>query len=545
MPLDYDLLLVPTGCRIDNGVSSMTTDLTSHSSPEEKLRRELIPEEAALVARIGVFIAMRWIAIAGILIASLLATQVLRITFPLLPIYIISACMALYNFVLFLQARGLTAEASGSVPQGLAEPLRRLIPTLNHIPKATSPLIEKARVIGNVHVVLDLAALTVLLHFTGGIENPFIFYFVFHVIIAGILLHYRVAYALSGLAILLVILLVGLEYNGVIPHVHLEGFASATLYRQGTYILGIIIALTTCLFGSTYMITHISGEQRRRQREVVILREHLLTEKTKELEEASKDLAKLKEGRRRLLHFLGIVAHDLKAPLAAVQSYLQLMLGGYSGKLAEKQRHMLERSSHRITELLGLISDLLDISRIEAGYIVQEMEEVSLVQVVQDSLENVRDPAEEKGIRLKVEMPKSLPQIRASGIRLKQTITNLVGNAIKFTPEKGVIKLRVTQQTEGLHVEVMDTGVGIAAEELPKIFDDFYRGVDTEKAGAGLGLSIVKRIVEAHGGKIWAESPNPEEKLQRGSKFTFTLPKSLVLNRREKGKQSLTRRKKA
>jgi len=520
----------------------MATELSSRSLPEEH-KPELTPEESALVIRIGVFVAMRWIAIVGVLIASLLATQVFKISFPLLPVYIICVVVAVYNIVLFLQARGLKAEASGSVPQGLAVSLRRLFTNLGLLPKATSPLIEKARAIGDIHIALDLVTLTVLLHFTGGIENPFIFYFVFHVIIAGILLHYRVVYFVATSAILLVLLLVGLEYSGVIPHVHLEGFTSANLYKEGAYILGVLFALATCLYGSAFMVTHISGELRKRQREVVALKDSGLREKMKELKEANKELAKLEKGRGHLLSFLGIVAHDLKAPLSAVQSYLQLMVGGFAGEMAEKQRHMLSRSSQRITELLNLINDLLDISRIEAGQIVSEMEEVSLAPAVEGSVENVRGLAKERKIGLKVEMAKSLPQIKASGIRLQQVITNLLTNAIKFTPDKGAIKLRVTERGSDIQVEVMDTGVGIAAEDLPKIFDDFYRSSDTEKAGTGLGLSIAKRIVEAHGGRIWVESPNPEDKLARGSKFTFTLPRSLVVAAKGRGEKKPVKKK--
>jgi len=515
----------------------MTTELSGQSLPEER-KPELAPEEAALAIRISVFIKMRWLAIAGVLIASLLASQVFSISFPLLPIYIICASIAVYNFVLLLQERSLRAAAIGPVSQGQPVPLS----PLEQAPAAASQLIEKARTVGNIHIALDLVALTALLHFTGGIENPFIFYFVFHVILAGILLHYRIAYVLATSAIILILLLVGLEYSGVIPHVNLEGFAAPGLYKQNTYILGILVALITCLYGSAYMVTAISGELRKRQREVVALKDVGLRKKTKELEEAAKELTKLEEGRNQLLRFLGIAAHDLKAPLSAVQSYLQLMVGGFAGEIAEKQKHMLDRSSKRIVGLLELISDLLDISRVEAGQIVNEMEKVSLSQVMEDSIENVRASAKEKRIKLGTDIPKSLPQLRASGIRLQQVITNLLTNAIKFTPEKGEIKIRVTDHKSNIQVEVMDNGDGIAAEELPQIFNDFYRGGDREKAGTGLGLSIVKRIVEAHGGRIWAESPNPEDKSARGSKFIFTLPKRPVPVNKEQGKQNVAGR---
>jgi signal transduction histidine kinase len=513
----------------------MTTEPGGRIAPAESGSTGLTPEESALVVRIGVFVKMRWLAIAGVLIASLIATQIFHVQFSLVPIYIICAVMTLYNFFFLYQARHLNPEASGGLPETLVVPLRRLL----IIPKATSPLIERARATGNVHIIVDLAALTVLLHFTGGIENPFIFYFVFHVILAGILLHYRVAYLIATWAIFLVLLLVGLEYCNVIPHVHLEGFASAGLYRQGSYILSILLALSTCLYASAYMVTSVSGELRKRQREVVGLQQKGLREKTEELEEASRELTNLEEGRQHLLRFLGIASHDLKAPLSAVQSYLQLMLGGFSGELTDKQRQMLERSSIRITEQLELISDLLDISRIEGGQIVKEMEEVPLSQIVNDSVETVRAMAEEKKIKLVAKAPTSLPKLKASGARLKQAITNLLTNAIKFTPEGGDVLLRITEQKGDFRTEVLDTGTGISAEDMPKIFDDFYRGGDREKTGAGLGLSIVRRVVEAHGGKVWVESPNPEDKKGRGSKFTFTLPRSLVIagrkpNRRQR-----------
>ena len=508
----------------------MSIGLSGHLPSGEERSPELTPEEAALVFRIGIFVRMRWMAIAGVLIASLLATRVFNISFPLLPVYIICAIMAGYNLWFFYQARSISGKTAGSLTESLTMPIRQLLV----IPKSTSPLIEQARAIGNIHITVDLVVLTVLLHFTGGIENPFIFYFVFHVILAGILLHYRVAYVVATAAIFLVLLLVGLEYNGVIPHVHLEGFAAPDLYQHVAYIIGMLVALATCLYASAYLVTSISGELRKRQREVVVLQQRGLREKTKELKEAGKELAELEEGRKNLLRFLAIASHDLKAPLSAVQSYFQVMLGGFTGEMADKQNKMIERSSKRVTELLELISDLLDISRIEGGQVIREMEEVSFTQVIRNSIENVHALVSEKKIRLVEEIPQPLPKLRASGIRLQQVITNLFTNAIKFTPEKGEIKLRVTGRGGDIHVEVTDTGAGITAEDLPQIFDDFYRGGEREKAGTGLGLSIVKRIVEAHGGKIWAESPNPEDKMKRGSKFTFILPKKLVLT---EGKQ--------
>jgi signal transduction histidine kinase len=270
------------------------------------------------------------------------------------------------------------------------------------------------------------------------------------------------------------------------------------------------------------MATSVSMELRRRQQEVIELRERLLHERTGQLEQASIEIANLEQDKQRFLNFIGIAAHDLKAPLTAIQGFLWIMLGGYSGELSDKQKNMLERSSRRITELLNLISDLLDIPRIETGQIMQDIKSISLREVIRHSLDDLRNTAKEKGIKLKVEVPQNLPRIQGSSPRLQQVITNLVSNAINYTPE-GSVTIRIIDKAKELQVEVSDTGIGIPPAELPHVFDDFFRASNVEARGTGLGLSITRRIVEAHGGRIWVESPYPEN--NQGSRFTCTLPK--------------------
>jgi len=473
--------------------------------PVEQHETEYSPEEAALLMRLRVFVNMRWLAIVGVIIATLVASLVFDIDFPTLPVYIICPLIALYNLALFYQLRRLSREKHGLV-------------------------IHRARNSSNIHILLDLVALTALLHFTGGIETPFIFLYVLHIILASIALHYRVVYIVATAAIVMVSLLVGLEYAEGIPHYNLAGFADPILYQEASYILAVLFTLAAILYGTTYMATAISGELRKRQRQVVQLREQLLEEKMGELEEASREVVKLEEEKSRFLRFLSIAAHDLKAPLTAIQGFLWVMLGGYAGELADKQRNMLERSSRRINELLNLISDLLDIPRIETGQIVPEMKEISLRQVIRNCLEGQRDLAKEKGIKIKVEIPEKISKIRGSSPRLQQVITNLIDNAITYTPE-GTVTLRVEEKNNEIQVEVIDTGIGIPPEDMPQLFEDFFRASNVEVKGTGLGLSISKRIVEAHGGKIWCESPCSET--NQGCRFVFTLPKRRRGKRRQ------------
>jgi len=476
----------------------------SNRHRREESELQYSPEEAALLMRLRVLVRMRWLIILGVITATLLASEVFHIGFPTLPVYIICAFMALYNLVFFRQVQSLRAEKAGFV-------------------------IRRARTYSNIHFFLDLVTLTTLLHFTGGIENPLIFLFVFHIIAASIVLPYKRVYILATSAILMVTLLVLLEFTEVIPHVYLVGFVAPERYKDVSRILAILGTLAALLYTTTYMATAISGELRKRQRQVVGLREQLLERKTRELEHASREVVKLEEERDRFLRFLGIAAHDLKAPLTAIQGFLWVMLGGYSGKLNEKQKGMLERSTIRIKELLELISDLLDIPRIETGQIVQEMEDTSLRQVVRKCFEDQRNLAKEKGIKLEVKLPKSLPKIRGSSPRLHQVVTNLVNNAINYTSD-GTVTVRVTDHDNDLQVEVIDSGIGIPPQDLPKVFNDFFRASNVEVKGTGLGLSIARRIIQAHGGRIWCESPCSET--SKGSKFTFTLPKKNKSNRR-------------
>jgi len=463
----------------------------------EPTETEYTPEEAALLMRLRVFVNMRWIAILGIIICTLVASEIFHISFPTLPVYIICVFIAIYNLALFYQLRRLGKERHGLV-------------------------IHKARNYSNLHIFFDLVALTALLHFTGGIENPFIFFYVLHIILASIALPYRVVYVVATAALCMVALLVGLEYAAVIPHVNLTGFVLPERHQEGSRILAVLLALAAILYGTTYMATAISGELRKRQRQVVQMGEQLLDQKMGELKQASKEVIKLGEEKNQFLRFLSIAAHDLKAPLTAIQGFLWVMLGGYAGEISDKQKNMLERSTKRINELLNLISDLLDIPRIETGQILPEMKEVSLRQVVRNCLQDQRKLAKDKGIRLKVELPETVSRVRGSGPRLQQVITNLVENAINYTPE-GTVTLKVLEGNKQIQVEVIDTGIGIPADDMPQVFDDFFRASNVDMKGTGLGLSIAKRIVEAHGGKIWCESPCTDT--NEGSRFTLTLPK--------------------
>jgi signal transduction histidine kinase len=244
------------------------------------------------------------------------------------------------------------------------------------------------------------------------------------------------------------------------------------------------------------------------------------------LKKLTEHIEKLAEEKTRFMHFFGIAAHDLKAPLEAIQSYLWVILGGYAGDLNPKHRTMIERSSMRIDNLLDLISDLLDVTRVGVGKIFDEMEDVSLNKVVEICLDMARDLARSKDIELVTKVPKRLPRIRSSSLRLQQVLSNLLSNAIKYSKNGTRVTFRIKVTKTQIKVEILDEGIGIPKKDLPNLFEEFFRATNVgERTGTGLGLYIVKRIIDAHKGRIWVESPCAET--GKGSKFAFVIPHTI------------------
>ncbi len=490
------------GHRISSGLSSMVAERLRDTRlkltellGQSQVALERTPEESTAIRRIQYGINFRWIAVVGVVLITVAANLVFGITFPMLPVFIIAAMIAVYNLMFWRYTERLEVQESSDV-------------------------ITKVRTYVWVQSAADLLATTAIIHFAGGVENPLSLYYVFHVILASIILPYTLAYLLATLAVGLFSTLVILEYLQIIPHVHLEGLVPFDLYLHAPYVLAILFAFATTLYISTYLTTAIAGELRKRQRETVALRDRLLLE-AEELQKANEELVRLD---RLKTYFLAMASHDLKTPLAAVQSYLQVMLGGFVGELSGEHSHMLERSSARIQELFDLINRFLDLAQIEKGKVVEEMEMIAIQDVLSSCVEEIKVLAAQKSQELKTEIPPDLPMIYGSAHHLKQVVTNLLSNGVKFTPEEGTITLCARELNDHLEVAVMDTGIGVAPEDLPHLFEQFYRGKAGAAAkGTGLGLSIVRRIVEAHQGEIWAESPY--DGVESGAKFVFTLPK--------------------
>jgi PAS domain S-box-containing protein len=218
-------------------------------------------------------------------------------------------------------------------------------------------------------------------------------------------------------------------------------------------------------------------------------------------------------------HVLAVVSHDLKNPLASIGIVAQLL---QKLKQLEKSKvdEYAERIHRSVENMQTLIGDLLDFGKIQAGTFAVEMSRENITDIIQWAFDSIKPLAETKKIGLEIRIEPELPFVACDAARIKQVLSNLLGNAIKFTPEGGRVCLTAAGQEKDILVSVSDTGPGIPAEQLPKVFDRFWQAQETRQLGSGLGLSIAKGIINAHGTKIWAES-----KVGSGATFFFTVPK--------------------
>ncbi len=237
-----------------------------------------------------------------------------------------------------------------------------------------------------------------------------------------------------------------------------------------------------------------------------------------EIQDKSRQLA---EASQHKSQFLANMSHELRTPLNAILGYTELIMDGIYGDTPSKMRDVLDRVQKNGRHLLGLINDVLDLSKIEAGQITLALSDYSLKDIVYSVYSAVEPLASEKKIALKIDVPPDLPPGRGDERRLTQVLLNLVGNAIKFT-DHGEVVVWASANDGAFNLSVRDTGPGIGEKDQAKLFQEFQQAdnsITKKKGGTGLGLAISKRIIELHGGKIWVES-----RVGHGSTFTFTLP---------------------
>ncbi|MGD9047707.1 MAG: GAF domain-containing sensor histidine kinase [Anaerolineae bacterium] len=623
-------------------------------------------------ASIGILeIRLRWLAAIGVLLGTWIVSSLLNIPIETLPLYAIGLCMLVYNAAMriYLDRRfAFPRRASGFDYDSLLRFYWRGLEQEGASEAARFDRFVK------VQLSLDWLAMILLVHFTGGVTSPLLFFFVFHLIIASILLSPRACYSFATVAALAVGGLALLEYAGLIPAASL-GFVADPLQLNGAYVAGVLFFFTASLYMSVYLTTTLTRSLRQRDEELLRLQQQLseaylliqtlynvtraagstlrleqvlqvITQSAAEamqvkacaimlagegsplmdtvaasgLSEAflstrrayiekihyitetlssgqptivadtSRDerilypealraegiasilcvplsirgraegvicvysgnadqfvgsdaeflsaLASsgataidnarvyeaLAEADRAKSDFVRMVTHEFRSPLSAVQSMLRLLELGVVGPLTEKQQDLVERSQRRISVLLSMVGDLLELAAGKMEMLRSEKELVNLSDIIAKTTELLQTRAEEKGIAYKVEMAEEPLVLAGFEDGLERVIMNLVSNAVKYTPEGGSVKVKVWREVEQIRLAVSDTGIGIPEEAMPRIFTEFYRAKNAkamEVEGTGLGLVIAKDVIDQHGGQISVEST-----VGKGTTVNVCLPRS-------------------
>lgn len=429
---------------------------------------------ASLRVRSDWFVLIRWGAAAGVVVLAALVDRVARVPLPIGPILATAAALLGLNMAYALRNR-------------------RTPPTV---------MADELRVV-KLQMAVDLLLLTVLVHLTGGLENPFHFIYVIHVLIASLLFRGRDVAQVALLAGLLFSAVALGEHFGGLTHHHLEGAGTLT---HGLLYVGVsLVSFWLVLFGAAWVGASIMRHNR-------AIKDELVT-RSRELEAA--DQAKL--------DFFRYVSHEVKTPVATAQSAVEAVLGVSGADLSEKAAETLRRAVARLSQALEIVKDLTDLTRtkLDAG---RDVGEVDLNRLVERALGAQAERIAARRLQAEADLPEPPATLRANETLVEKIVDNLVSNAVRYNREGGALRVRVRDLGDRVELCVADEGIGIASQDRTRVFEEFFRTPEAKAAsheGTGLGLPIVKRFTAQLGGALDLDS-RPGE----GTTFTVTLPAS-------------------
>ena len=454
--------------------------------------KKIIGRNTRLINRAYWFVKYRWIAICGVIAISMIVKYILEIEINAVAIIAVAFVLILENIANLMM--------------------------LNYIAliKNKDKQFKNIKRNINFQITFDLIALTALIHYSGGIENPFIVAYFFHMVIASILLSQKETIIHTTFALLSLVLITYLEYNQIIEHFCLcilrEEYNVHELAFDKIFIFRTLIIF---IFSSYILIflTSAIGKRLRQQEENYTIA-----------------IIQLNKNDELKNEYILRLTHDIKGHTAAIQSLISVVNKGIFGKINEKNKEFVDKACKRTSLMVRFIKDLLKLTQMRLSdqfkssyFLLKE----TLIKAIEDVEEN----AKLKSIKLEYSIDDDINEIEGDEFSIKEITSNLFLNAIKYTPNNGEIKLEAYSLNDFIKVEITDTGMGIPQEDLPRIFEEFFRARNVNKnkvEGTGIGLAIVKRIINRHGGEIWAES-----EIGKGTKFTYTLPKSLNISKKQ------------
>ncbi len=242
-------------------------------------------------------------------------------------------------------------------------------------------------------------------------------------------------------------------------------------------------------------------------------------ERTKQLKQALTDVENISKTKSE---FISAVSHELRTPLTSIKGYASILMAGKLGDIPDAVKKRLGKINTHSDNLVALINDLLDISRIESGRVEMNITKCNLAATIENIHDLLTPQIKDKQINWSTAIDNNLPQVHADVRQIERVFINLISNAIKFTPQNGTISIKAFYDDQNITIEISDTGIGISQKDVARLFDEFYRvenEINQNVKGTGLGLPLVKKIIEAHNGQIWVTSI-----VNEGTTFHFTLP---------------------
>ncbi len=475
--------------------------------------------ERELLHRLGWFIRVRWLLVAGLGVIVLAATWVLRVDLPVARTLAVGAVVVCYNLLFILYHR-----------------LHRR----RSIPRLTTSGVEAALQIG-----LDLLALTALIHFTGGVENPFVSFYLFHAIVGSTLLTRREAWLVGLVAFAMFVVMTGLEYGGLLAHWHVAALSSVCMSRNVPFLALTLLAFGVTLFSVISVTCAIVTNLRMREQQLVTAQRELvkksndlaqayatLTEKQKQLVQNEKQAS--------LGQLVAGIAHEINNPIQFIHANMAVVSEALGEVLPVLDERSAAQPGLRIArleypffrkQLPVLLRDMSD-GAARIGAIVRDLktfarrdegrldESVDLNEAVRASLRLLHGPL--KRLRLEEDLAPGLPRLQGNLTQLEQVVVNVVENATQALDGRADGELRVRTRLEpdgnSLRLSIEDNGPGIAPEVRDRIFDPFFT-TRQRTGGTGLGLAITYGIVEQHHGRIEVDT-----EVGAGTAFHFLLP---------------------
>ncbi len=417
-----------------------------------------------LFERLGWFVSIRWFAGLAALLLVLLGWYGFDVRVPARPV-VLTICIVLTYNALFLLL--------------VTDAYRRNQIHLGFVNGCA-----------NAQIICDLLALAVLMHFTGGVENPFIVFLICPLVIASELLPNRIAYGHALLAAVLINLVAWLEYSGVLSHVAVGRALGFETYRNPVFVAKFTLATSLLAFATVFLGGSIAGRLRRREAE---------------LEAAHAKLRELEESKSFLMRR---TSHDLRAPVDALVSLLRSVAPHVQHACNSTVSGLLQRAEQRATGLTQMINELHRYAALrDAGNRLQ-LRPVELGDLVHQAVTLYQPKAAERDITLRAAVTGRV-EVCGHAESLHELINNLLSNALQYTPAHGDVSVSATRVGNNVELAVQDSGMGIPPEARTRIFDEFYRAENartTFRNGTGLGLAIVKRIAAVHHATIHVDS---------------------------------------